>query len=469
MPLRVRLTLWYGSALALVLIIFSVVLYAITARNLRNAVDQSLEETATAAVRSLEERGFLPLIDEEELLSQFPELARIDKFFQIFSPSGTITIRSPNIKQHEVPLSRTALDATFNGRTVFESAKYPNEPPLRLISVPIIYRGTLLYIVQVGTSMESIEDTLRRFLVLLIVAVPIALAVSLAGGWFLAGRALRPVDAITLAAQRIAAGDLSQRLTMSTAPDEIGRLAGTFNNMIGRLDTSFRQIRQFTSDASHELRTPLTVMKGETELVLRRPRPIEEYQSVLESNLEEIDRMTHTVDELLFLSRADMGEVKMESLPVALESLVEDSHRQATLLGQDRAIEVLLGTVMPATIQGDELRLRELLLNLVENAVKYSHPGGQVVITLVTDGQQARLSVTDQGIGIAPEDQAQIFDRFFRTDDARAHTKKGTGLGLAICAWIAESHKGRIDAKSDVGHGSTFTVTLPLAPHSAQS
>lgn len=467
MPLRVRLTLWYGSALATVLIIFSIVLYAITARNLRDAVDQSLEETAATAVRSLEERGFLPLIDEEELLSQFPELARIDKFFQIFSPSGTITIRSPNIKQHEVPLSRAAMETTFNGKTIFESAKYPNEPPLRLISVPIIYRGNLLYIVQVGTSMESIEDTLRRFLVLLTVAIPIALAVSLAGGWFLAGRALRPVDAITLAAQRIAAGDLSQRLTMSAAPDEIGRLAGTFNDMIGRLDASFRQIRQFTSDASHELRTPLTVMKGETELVLRRPRPLEDYQSVLESNLEEIDRMTHIVDELLFLSRADMGEVKMESLPVALESLVEDIYRQATLLGQDRNIEVVLGTVMPAVVQGDELRLRELLLNLVENAVKYSYPGGKVEVALVTDGRQARLSVTDQGIGIAKEDHKRIFDRFFRTDDARAHTKKGTGLGLAICAWIAESHKGRVEVKSDIGHGSTFTVVLPLARPSA--
>jgi two-component system OmpR family sensor kinase len=463
MPLRVRLTLWYGSALALVLIIFSVVLYAITARNLRDAVDQSLEETATAAVRSLEERGFLPLIDEEELLSQFPELARIDKFFQIFSPSGTITIRSPNIKQHDVPLSRMALEAAFNGRTTFESAKYPNEPPLRLISVPIVYRGNLLYIVQVGTSLESVEDTLRRFLVLLTVAVPIALAVSLAGGWFLAGWALRPVDAITLAAQRIAGGDLSQRLTMPTTADEIGRLAATFNDMIGRLDTSFRQIRQFTSDASHELRTPLTVMKGETELVLRRPRPIEDYQSVLESNLEEIDRMTHIVDELLFLSRADMGEVKLESLPVALESLVEDIHRQAMLLGQDRNVEVFLGTVMPAVVQGDELRLRELLLNLVENAVKYSHPGGKVEIALLTDEQHARLSVTDQGIGIAPEDQRRIFDRFYRTDVARAHTKKGTGLGLAICEWIAEAHHGHIDVKSTVGHGSTFTVTLPLA------
>ncbi|MCP9463138.1 MAG: HAMP domain-containing protein, partial [Nitrospira sp.] len=258
MPLRLRLTLWYGSALALVLLIFSVVLYAVMARNLRDAVDQSLEETAMTAVRSLEERGFLPLLDEEELLSQFPELARIDKFFQIFSPSGTITIRSPNIKQHDLPLSRKALETTFNGNKLFETARYPNEPQLRLISVPINYRGRLLYIVQVGTSMESIENTLEHFLIVLIVAVPVALAVSLGAGWFLAGRALLPVDDITLAAQRIAEGDLSQRLTMPPAKDEIGRLAEIFNDMIGRLDASFRQIRQFTSDASHELRTPLT-------------------------------------------------------------------------------------------------------------------------------------------------------------------------------------------------------------------
>jgi len=467
MPLRVRLTLWYGTALALVLIIFSVALYAMTARNLRDTVDESLEDTAMTAVRSLEERGFLPLINEEELLSQFPELTRIDKFFQIFSPSGTITIRSPNIKQHEVPLSRTALDAAFAGHSIFESAKYPKEPPLRLISVPIMYQGNLLYIVQVGTSMESVGETLHRFLILLVVAIPIALAVSLAGGWFLAGRALRPVDKITLAAQRIAAGDLSQRLSMPAAHDEIGRLAATFNNMIGRLDTSFRQIRQFTSDASHELRTPLTVMKGETDLVLRRPRPLEDYQSVLESNLEEIDRMTRIVDELLFLSRADMGEVKVESLPVAMESLVEDIHRQAKLLAQDRNIEVLLGTVMPVVVQGDDLRLRELLLNLVENAMKYSHPGGKVEIALLNDGREARLSVTDHGIGIAPADHKKIFQRFFRTDVARGHTKKGTGLGLAICAWIAELHKGRVEVKSDLGQGSAFTVVLPLAHPSA--
>ena len=191
MPLRVRLTLWYGTALALILITFSVVLYTITERSLRDQVDESLQETAEAAVRSLEERGFLPLIDEDELLNQFPELARIDKFFQIFSPSGTITLRSPNIRQHEVPLSRKALEVAFTGRTIFESAKYPNEPPLRLISVPIVYRGSLLYVVQVGTSLEAVDGTLHRFLIVLLVMTPIALG-DCPGGGLVFGRAGSP-------------------------------------------------------------------------------------------------------------------------------------------------------------------------------------------------------------------------------------------------------------------------------------
>ncbi len=405
MPLRVRLTLWYGTALALILITFSVVLYTITERSLRDQVDESLQETAAAAVRSLEERGFLPLIDEDELLNQFPELARIDKFFQIFSPSGTITLRSPNIRQHEVPLSRKALEVAFTGKTIFESAKYPNEPPLRLISVPIVYRGSLLYVVQVGTSLEAVDGTLHRFLIVLLVMTPIALGIALAGGWFLAGRALRPVDSITLAAQRISGGDLTQRLPPPRSSDEIGRLTDTFNNMIARLETSFEQIRQFSSDASHELRTPLTVMKGETELVLRRERPLNDYQVVLESNLEEIDRMSRIVDELLFLSRADLGEIKMEREPVRLEALVEDIYRQALLLGQERNIQVVLGELTPVTVCGDELRLRELILNIVDNAVKYSHPDGEVGIRLRVSDSSALLSVTDHGIGFSPDAQ----------------------------------------------------------------
>ena len=463
MSLRLRLTLWYGTSLALILVIFGAALYGFRAHSLREHLDRSLTEAATAAVRSLEHHRLGPLIHFEDLSADFPELAVLDKFFHIFSPTGSITIHSPNIRTHEIPLSRKALEAAFAGRITFESAKFGDEPPLRLLSVPIIQDGTLVNIVRVGTSLAPIEESLEGLAVWLLLALPVAFVASVAGGWFLAGRALRPVESITLAAQRIAAGDLTQRLAVTQSSDEIGRLAATFNDMIARLEASFRQVRQFTTDASHELRTPLTVLKGETELALRRPRSPEDYRGVLESSLEEIDRMTRIVDELLFLSRADLGEVKLESLPVRLESLVEDVARQAGFLGQEHGVQVTVKTVAPATVAGDELRFRELLLNLVDNAVKYSRPGGSVELGLVRDGSQARLSVTDQGIGIPPEEQGRIFDRFYRSDNARAHVKKGTGLGLPICKWIAEAHQGSIRVLSVPGQGSTFTVVLPLA------
>lgn len=463
MPLRVKLTLWYGSALALILMLFASALYAIVARDLKGQVDQSLQEAASTAIRSLEQHGFGPFIQFDDLSSHFPELAVLDKFFQIFSPTGRITIQSPNVKSHDVPLSPQALKLAFEGGTSYESAKFPGET-LRLISVPILYQGNLLNVVQVGTSMKPVEHTLKRLMTVLLISIPVALLVSLAGGWFLAGRVLRPVSLMTDAAKKIAAGDLSQRLADEASEDEIGQLADTFNNMIARLDASFRQIRQFSSDASHELRTPLTVMKGETELVLRRQRDCEDYKSVLESNLEEIDRMTRIVDELLFLSRADLGEVKMATDPVTLTDLLEDIQQQASVLGQEQHIQVRLGTLQAATVLGDDLRLRELFLNLVDNAVKYSKPGGTVTITLHTEPGLARVAIQDEGIGIRPEALRQIFNRFYRTDEARAHTKAGTGLGLAICAWIAEVHHGRIEVQSRLGEGSTFTVTLPLAP-----
>ena len=462
MPLRVRLTLWYGTALALVLVIFGGALYAVLARGLRDQIDQSLEGAAVVAVRAVEQHRIGPFLPFADLAEEFPELAVLDKTFQFFSPSGTITIQSPNLGRQDIPLSRTALESALNGRATFESARFQDGSSIRLLSVPIQQGGALVSIVQVGTSLRPVEEMLHRLVLILLVSAPLALAVALGGGWFLADRALRPVEAITQAAQRIAAGDLTQRLAVSSSSDEIGRLAATFNDMIARLEASFRQVRQFSADASHELRTPLTVIKGETELALRRPRPAEDYRLVLESTLEEIDRMTRIVDELLFLSRADLGEVAIESLPVRLDALVEDIQRQAAVLGQEHGVQVTVGTVEPAVVLGDELRLRELLLNLVDNAVKYSRPGGKVEIALVREGATARLSVTDQGIGMAPEEQGRIFDRFYRTDAARAHFKKGTGLGLSICKWIAEAHHGRIEVQSQVGEGSRFTVVLPV-------
>jgi Signal transduction histidine kinase regulating citrate/malate metabolism len=206
MSLRVRLTLWYGTALASVLVVFGVILYGALAKALKEQVDHSLEETAAVAERSLEEHRFGPFLLYEDLSHDFPELATLDKFFQIFGPTGQITIQSPNIKSREIPLSRIALQAALEGRTTFESTRSSGEPPIRLISVPVRHGGSLVNIVRVGTSLQSLEETLHRLLTILLITVPLALLASLGGGWFLAGRALRPVEAITQAAERIAGG-----------------------------------------------------------------------------------------------------------------------------------------------------------------------------------------------------------------------------------------------------------------------
>ena len=461
--IRVRLTLWYGSALALILLLFAVALYLVMSRALREQVDASLDEASAVAIRTLGEHRFGPFLIFEDLSQDFPEIALLDKFFQIFGPAGQVTIQSSNIQSREIPLSQTAFRASLDGQSTFESVQFQKGVSLRLLSVPIRQGEQLVNILRVGTSLQATDRMLRRLLTGLYIASPLALLVSLLGGWFLAGRALRPVHAITQAARRISAGDWSQRIQTPPSNDEIGQLASTFNDMIGRLEVSFKQIRQFSADASHELRTPLTITKGETELALRRPRQAEDYRAVLESNLEEIDRLSRIVDELLFLSRADLGEIKLKMYPVQLDDLFREIHQQAAVLGKERKVETVLARIEPVVVEGDDLRLRELLLNLVDNAVKYSQEGQVVELSLELVGNQAKLIVQDHGIGIEPENQSRVFDRFYRTDEARAHGAKGTGLGLAICKWIVEVHHGTIELQSRVHGGSCFTVLLPLS------
>jgi len=459
--IRVRLTIWYGCGLALIMILFASALYLVMSRALEDQIDHSLEDAAMAAARSLEEHRFGPFLLLDDLAQAFPELALLDKFFQIFGPQGQITLQSANITTRNIPLSESAMQAALQGEATYESVRFQGGISIRLLSYPIKHGETLVNILRVGTSLRPVEEMLNRLVFVLLIGSPLAVIVSMFGGWFLAGRALRPVDTITLAAQRIAAGDLTQRIH-TTSADEIGRLASTFNDMIARLEASIRQIRQFSADASHELRTPLTITKGETELALRKERTPEVYREVLESNLEEIDRMSRIVDELLFLSRADLGEIKIAKEPVQLDQLVQEIQHQAIVLGKDREVETVLGTLEPTQVVGDEWRLRELFLNIVDNAVKYSREKGTVEINLEHANGMAKISVQDNGIGISPDEQKLVFDRFFRSDTARAHAQKGTGLGLAICKWIAETHQGQIQVESTPGHGSRFTIFLPL-------
>ena len=234
--------------------------------------------------------------------------------------------------------------------------------------------------------------------------------------------------------------------------------------MLGRLDDAFHQMRQFSADASHELQTPLTILKGEMEVALRSPRSIKEYQRVLESGLEEIDRISRLVEGLLLLSRADSGVLRLDLRPVELRDLLQEISEQMNLVADDHSVSLQTGSMEAVSVRGDREHLRRLLLNIVDNAIKYTPEGGSVTISLQSDGEWASVRISDTGIGLRRDEQDRIFTRFYRAVEARSQREGGAGLGLCIALSIAEAHGGRIQVESTPGHGSTFTVLLPSNP-----
>jgi heavy metal sensor kinase len=296
--------------------------------------------------------------------------------------------------------------------------------------------------------------------------IPLVLLMGSFGGLILARQALRPVDRMTKIADRIGGGDLTERVPVPAYQDEIGRLAVTINQMIARLQAAFERQRQFSADASHELRTPLSVIRADLEIALRRERTIPEYQEVLASTLEEAVRLSRLVEDLLLLTRADVGRLELECQPVNVTTLGREvvdylqplaAQRQQTLTWASEAPRDL---VLPA----DPLRLRQMLINLIDNAVKFTGEGGEIALTLTEESGNALLRVRDTGRGIPPEDLPLIFDRFFRRSAMTGdRSTPGTGLGLSIVRWIVEAHGGTIGVTSRLGEGTEFQLRLPLA------
>jgi two-component system OmpR family sensor kinase len=316
--------------------------------------------------------------------------------------------------------------------------------------------------VQVGISLENMYSTLRRFVLIMAMVFPLGLLLAGGGGWLLARRALSPVDHMTRAAQRISGEHLTERLLETGTGDELDRLAKTLNEMLTRLDESFRQVRQFSADASHELQTPLTILKGEIEVALRSERTPEDYQQVLTSSLEEIERISRLVEGLLLLARADSGVLRMAHQPVALHELVAEVAAQMQKMANKQGVTLHLEDLAPVTISGDREQLQRLLLNLIDNAIKYTPAGGSVTLALRNEDNQDLIDVTDTGIGLSEAEQAQIFTRFYRAAAARSQGGGGAGLGLCLAQSIAEAHGGKIQVRSNPGQGSTFTVALPV-------
>ncbi|MEX2247850.1 MAG: ATP-binding protein [Dehalococcoidia bacterium] len=454
--LRVRLMLWYLAILAVILCLFATVIYVTLQRTLLEQLDDGLSNRAffVSELVTFSAAG-------EPQLSLGGEGANPDAddtFQRLLDPAGAV-IFDTNQAFGKVPVDPEALDAAREGRHHGATVDTGNGEA-RVLTLPLRRDGAVAGVLQVGESTGDMQETLRTLLLIFAVALPSSLVLASLGGWWLSSRALAPIDPITQAAREISGGsDLNRRLALDLPDDEVGRLARTFDEMLARLDAAFQRQRQFTADASHELRTPLTAIRGQIDVALERPRDTAEYRRVLGAVNEQVDRMTRLVGGLLMLARSDAGALPVEREPVDLRDLVESVAEQVRPLAAQKSLDLRIEPGGPLAVSGDEDLLLQLMLNLADNAARYTSRGS---ITLGwRKGDRAEMFVRDTGAGIPPEQRERIFERFYRIEASRSREGGGAGLGLAICRWIAEAHGGALSVESDHA-GATFTVGLPL-------
>jgi two-component system, OmpR family, sensor kinase len=469
LSLRVKLTLYYIAILSAILLLFGMSIYAYSSRSLLMSIDDSLSYTLRSIdIKMALSAGIdlsnnqLPAVDDQgHLLLLSPQIT------QVIDNQGLITDQM--VPQNvQLPVDIEELQKLEIGTNEFKTVKMVNGETYRIATRRVKdYEGDGSYYIRLGQSLESIQKERRNLLIILGVAIPLVLLLGSLGGLLLANQALRPVDRITRTAEQIGAGDLTERVPVPAKMDEIGRLAGTFNRMISRLQAAFERQRQFTSDASHELRTPLAVMRGDIEITLRRERTPEEYRRVLTSNLEEIIRLSRLVEDLLMLARADAGRLELRRETIDLNKLCQQMVEYISPLAQQKGQTLAYyppnGIRGEMIISGDIQRIKQLLLNLLDNAIKYTDFSGNVTLGLSGEEMNAIITVADTGRGIPPEDLPHIFERFFRKSKSTSdRSATGFGLGLSIVKWIVDSHGGKIQAHSVVGKGTTFTVKFPL-------
>jgi heavy metal sensor kinase len=455
--IKFRFTIWYLLVLAVLLVALSAGVYFYLSRSLYRNLDASLE------LRSSQLRS-IPAILESIRQGEFQEELGEIVILYFYSGDQLMEVSPRGVS---IPLSDEFISQAIAGTSSFTTIQTDEGEGLRLLAVPVnlsmpgpptgIQPATLV----IARSTKHIDQALAGLVRTLIIAVPLALALAAGGGIFLARRALKPVDKIAQTAQEIEESDLSRRINVNTK-DELGRLAATLNEMIGRLEKAFQRQKQFTSDASHELRTPLAVIEAESTLALQKERPSSDYQQSLETISQESRQMSSLIDQLLTLARADAGKEQWNFTKVDLGKLITNLSADVEVLCQEKGLSFQLGQTQDLVVKGDEARLRELFMNLLDNAINYTPAPGTVSFSLRCEGQMAVVAIMDTGSGIPAEDIPFIFERFYRVDKSRTRAEGGSGLGLAICQHIAEAHGGRIEVESQVGAGSTFSVWLPL-------
>lgn len=356
--------------------------------------------------------------------------------------------------------TQAQLRSLIPGSPGFSTLKLKSGELVRVYTVPVVVRGQTVAQVQAVRSMEEYDSLLKSLAVPFVLTAFLAVILLSLLGWLVTRRALAPIEKITEAAYRIGLNnDLTERIAIdSQSNNEVTRLALAFNSMLDRVEKNFRAQKQFIADSSHELRTPLTVIKGNLDLLKRNPDPQNQAES-LRAIEREIARTQRLVEDLLLLAQADARQT-FEVLPIQLDTIVLDVYMNTRVLADARHQSLKLGHFEPVTVMGDADRLKRVVLNLVDNAIKYTPEGGTVTVALYKGKRWARVEISDTGIGIAEKDQPLIFDRFYRVDKARSRASGSTGLGLSIVKYIVEAHGGRISVSSEPGQGSTFTVWL---------
>lgn len=454
MSLRSRLTLGYSAVLAGVLLVFSAALYLLLTFGLVYQIDQTLAQSADTILRTSRVRTEpnLRIITLPSLAFASPNV-----YIQVWGSNQRLIASSGNVSSLNEPLDSAALG--------IQQQRYSEasigSAHLRVFTVPITLAGAEAGYLQIGTPLNTVDRIRESLLVMLVLGDVLGMAIAAALGSLLAGRALRPLRAVTDTALQITrADDLSRRIPLEGPPgSEVGRLILAFNETLERLEDLFYSQRRFLADVSHELRTPLTAIRGNVDLI-RRMGANEES---LEAIQTEAERLMRLVGDLLLLAQAETGNLPMAHDPVDVDTVLLEVFQQGRILAQDR-LALTMGDWDQAQVIGDRDRLKQLFLNLMANAVQYTPGGGRVTLSLRLVGEWTHISVTDTGPGIPPDEIPHLFERFYRADPSRARKPdSGAGLGLSIAYWIAVNHGGRIEVASEVGKGTTFSVWLPLA------
>jgi heavy metal sensor kinase len=479
-PLGVRLQLmfWYTAVFAVLIFFSDTILYTQLQASLLGNLDTTLQQQAEQISNGIttNDGGKITI---QDVTGDLPELGtntvdqqgnhadvNFGSLVRILDARGHLlreTAASTSLQIPSVSVTQALQGTPWQGNVTTTTGQH-----MRLYSLALTENGTHVAVVQVGASLAQLNAALNSVALELVLIAPCILLLGALGSYWLASRAFVPIDRLTRTTQQIQAGDLHQRVPVPRTRDEVHRLATTLNDMISRLDEAFKRQHRFVADASHELRTPVAVIRSMTDLALFEGTTLQEAKQILENINSEAERLGHLISELLTLARSDEGKTLLELEPVRLDQLVEGVVANAEILAMERHIVLHVHADKPITVLGDEARLIQALINLLDNAIIYTNAGGHVMVSVEQKEQTAYLAISDTGIGIAPEHIPHLFERFYRVDQARVRTDgNSSGLGLAIVEWVIHAHGGTITVESQVGQGSTFLVALPLAqiPH----